>query len=174
MRAQGSTTVALQKKKDDNVLEIRYQTLKPFSEKEEEKQVEENKQTENAKNEDQEIAKEAKDVNLEVDFSIIVTRPNKSGMLLDCNSLAGFLKVKHIFFSGNIGELVNSTKSISKSEGIHFFNLEKKQQEDILGYLKYLGIGEGILAYIEHSAINKDQFLFKKLDSDIKKYDKEL
>lgn len=162
-----STEIKLVKNVGDKTIEIKYQANEPMQDEEEEPEDEKDDAKKGEKKEE-----EGKD-NLKstADFTVIVKAKDGSGLLFDCVTQETTLNIYRVAYNKDIdGMLKNFEKAGQSYLGPEFFSLDEKVQQSFTEYLESLGLNEKLLAYIECSAIDKEQKLYMTWLGDVKKF----
>eukprot|EP01022_Parablepharisma_sp_SALTPOND_P000087 TRINITY_DN1003_c0_g1_i1.p8 TRINITY_DN1003_c0_g1~~TRINITY_DN1003_c0_g1_i1.p8 ORF type:complete len:261 (-),score=43.67 TRINITY_DN1003_c0_g1_i1:2684-3466(-) len=159
--------IKLLKNVGDKIVEIKYQATEAFNEEGEEEETEgEEKKGEKEGEEGDDNIKSS------TDFMVTVRNPDGSGLFFDCNSHDTQLSIYHAGYSKNVEELVkgNLEKETGAYLGPSFDNLDEKVQQSFMDYLESLGITDRLLAYIECSAMDKEQRLYMKWLNEVKNF----
>jgi len=168
----------LMKTKGNKTIEIRYQAREPINEDEEEDQEEEKgeqpeKKKKGEKGEKGEEGSEDQNASTSSDFMVVVKNEDGSGLLFDCNSHEAQLSIYRVAYSKKVDEIANPTnieKMNQAYQGPDFLSLDEKLQQSFSEYLESLGISDKLLAYVECSAVDKEQRLYMNWLSDVKKF----
>ncbi len=185
-----SVEIKLQKAVGNRVVEIRYQAREPMGDMDEEDESadegEEGKEGKKGKKEPkdknepkdkkregpagEEEEKKEEDKSM-VDFTLMVKNKDGSGMLFDCSTQNAEISIFRATYNKNVEDLVklSSLERASNSyPGPEFFGLDEKVQHGFMAFLETLGINEKLLAYIECSALDKEQQLYIHWLNDVK------
>jgi len=154
--SEETTEIILSRKVGNKIIEIKYHGREPQNyEFEDEEKQQENEEKDEEKDE------EAGPKSM-TNISIIIKNEDGSGTVFQCISSNAALSIISVGYNKNVESLLkfDITKEKPAYIGPNFGGLDERLQNAFYSYLEGLGINEKLLAYIEFSAIEKEQKLY--------------
>lgn len=151
-------------------MEIRYQAKEPYDD-EEKKQEEEEDAKKDGEGEEKKEKPDSEEVKLSINFSIIIKNKSGEGMLFECTTKNSKLSVKRSTYSKKIYDMLkkeNIRNPLYQSP--EYLNIDDKMERYFLEYLESIGISDKLIAYIECSALDKEQQLYIGWLSDLNQF----